>query len=144
MPTTQTARRVLTLLLRIIGGSSLFALIFVAAPESWMVAIYAELEMGALPTAPIVGYLARSTSAFYAITGGLFLLISTDPRRHRAVLLYLGWAVAAFGLVLLVVDWLEGMPTAWTLWEGPFIFLFGTVLVWLTGKLDGRHTSETP
>lgn len=40
-----TARRILTLLLRISGGSSLLALIFVAAPESWMVAIHAELEM---------------------------------------------------------------------------------------------------
>lgn len=47
----ETASRVLTLLLRVMGGSSLLALIFVAAPESWMAAIHAELDMGPLPTA---------------------------------------------------------------------------------------------
>ena len=59
-------------------------------------------------------------------------------------MLYLGWAIAAFGLVLLGVDGLEGMPPAWTLWEGPFVFLFGTALVWLTGQLAVRDTPDTP
>ncbi len=143
MPTAQTAGRALTLLLRVMGCSSLLALIFVVAPESWMVAIHAELDMGSLPTAPVVGYLARSTSAFYAITGGLFLLISSDLVRHRAVLLYLGWVMGLFGIVLLAVDWLEGMPLSWTLWEGPFVILFGLAIVWLTGKLDVGHGPAT-
>ena len=101
MPTAQTAGRALTLLLRVMGCSSLLALIFVVAPESWMSAIHAELDMGSLPTAPVVGYLARSTSAFYAVTGGLFLVVSNDLVRHRAVLLYLGRVMGLFGIVLL-------------------------------------------
>lgn len=92
--------------------------------------------MGPLPTAPVVGYLARSTSAFYAITGGLFLLVSTDLGRYRAILLYLGWTMMLFGVVLLVVDVLEGMPRSWTLWEGPFVVLFGGTMLWLTRQLD--------
>ena len=43
-----------------------------------MVAMHADLGLGRLPDAPIVGYLARSTSAFYAIEGGLFWVVSID------------------------------------------------------------------
>lgn len=144
MLNTRSASRALTLLLRVIGGSSLLALIFVAAPESWMAAIHAGLDMGPLPTEPIVGYLARSTSAFYAITGGLLWVISTDLVRHRAVLLYLGWAITIFGVVLLVVDVLEGMPLSWTLWEGPFVGLFGVAILWLTRYVDRPQPRTVP
>ena len=131
----EQATSALKLLLRVIGSSSLLALIFVAAPESWMVAIHAELALGPLPDAPIVGYLARSTSAFYAIEGGLFWVLSFDPVRHRPVLRYLGATTALFGLVLLTVDWLEGLPLSWTLWEGPFVGLFGLAVLWLSGHI---------
>ena len=63
--------------------------------------------------------------------------------RHRAVLLYLGRVVGLFGIVLLAVDWLEVMPLSWTLWEGPFVILFGIAIVWLTGKLDVDHGPAT-
>jgi len=142
MLSTQSASRALMLLLRVIGGSSLLALIFVAAPESWMAAIHAELDMGPFPTAPVVGYLARSTSAFYAIAGGLFWVVATDLDRHRLVLLYLGWAMTLFGVVLLVVDVFEGMPLSWTLWEGPFVVLFGGTMLWLTRRLDRPGNDE--
>ena len=135
MLSPQTAGRALTLLLRVIGVSSLFALIFVAAPESWMATIHEGMAMGPFPTAPVVGYLARSTSAFYAIAGGLFLLVATDLNRYRAVLLYIGWTMTLFGVILLAVDVLEGMPHSWTLWEGPFVVLFGGVMLWLTRRL---------
>ena len=109
----------LRLLLRLFGTSSLFALIFVAAPHSWMRAIHAWADLGEMPEAPVVWYLARSTSAFYALVGGLFWVTSFDLRRHRIVVWYLGATVTTLGGVLLVVDWWEGMPLAWTLWEGP-------------------------
>ena len=129
MVKTQTANRTLTLLLRLGGGSMLFAVLFVVAPESWMTAIHAALDMGPLPTAPVVGYLARSTSAFYAMIGGLFLIVSFDLVRHRTVLIYLGWATTIFGVVLLGIDGVEGMPPWWTLSEGPFAILFGLVIL---------------
>ena len=115
---------------------SLLALIFVVAPEAWMVAIHAALGLGRLPDAPIVGYLARSTSAFYAIEGGLFWVISFDLVRYRPVARYLGATTALFGVVLLVVDWLEGLPLSWTLWEGPFVCLFGLAVLWLSARID--------
>ena len=40
--------------------------------------------------------------------GGLLWTLSFDPRRHRAVLLYLGGAITCFGLILTAVDWVAG------------------------------------
>jgi hypothetical protein len=72
----------LRVLLGLIGTSSLLALIFVAAPYSWMNEIHQNLGMGDLShQQPVVGYLARSTSALYAILGGLFWLICFDLQR---------------------------------------------------------------
>jgi len=130
-----TEERALKLILRIIGSSSLLALIFVAAPYSWMNSIHADLGMGPMPDAPVVGYLARSTSAFYAFLGGLLWVVSFDLRRHRRVLIYLGAASACFGVVLFLVDWSEGMPWFWTAWEGPFVLVFGLATLILSRRL---------
>lgn len=132
------AQQLLRFLLRLIGSSSLFALVFVAVPYSVMDAIHSGLGMGPLPDQPVVGYLARSTSAFYAIIGGLCLVISFDPERYRTVLLYLGAAFVVFGMILLIVDWSEGMPLFWKLWEGPFVMVFGSVLFWLSLRIPAR------
>ena len=69
-----------------------------------MVAMHADLGLGRLPDAPIVGYQARSASAFYAIEGGLFWVVSFDLVRYRPVVRYLGATTAVFGVVLLGVD----------------------------------------
>lgn len=139
MVTTQAAHRTLRLLLRLGGGSMLFAVVFVVAPESWMVAIHAALDMGPLPTAPVVGYLARSTSAFYAMFGGLLLLASFDLVRHRTVLIYVGWTTTVFGAVLLGIDWFEGMPPSWTLSEGPLVVLFGLAILGFSMRLTNQQ-----
>lgn len=118
-------------LLRLMGSSSLLALIFVAAPHAWMDSIHVALGMGRLPDNPVVGYLARSTSAFYALTGGLLWVLSFDLARYRRVLTYLGTAISLLGGVLLVVDWAEGLPLVWRVWEGPFVMAFGLTVLWL-------------
>ena len=118
----------LRLLLRLFGTSSLLALIFVAAPHSWMSSLHSDLGLGRMPDSPVVWYLARSTSAFYALVGGLFWVVSFDLRRHRPVLVYLGRAVALLGLALLVIDWAEGLPLFWTVWEGPIVIALGLVI----------------
>ena len=128
--------RVLTILLRVIGGVSLLALPFVVTPYSWMNAIHMELGMGDLPPEPVVGHLARSASAFYALLGGLFLLLSRHPLRFRPVLMYLGVAVILFGVVLLCVDWIEGLPMFWRVTEGPFCVGLGTAIFLLSRRLD--------
>lgn len=135
-----TSEQTLKLILRVMGSASLFALIFVAAPYQWMDSIHSTLGMGPLPHTPVVGYLARSTSAFYALLGGLLWVISSDLGRHRRVLIYLGAAIMVFGLVLLVVDWLEGMPSLWTIWEGPFVMVFGLAILSLSRAVKRAGT----
>lgn len=89
--------------------------------------------MGELPDSPVVWYLARSTSALYAFLGGLFWTVSFDLERHRTVLVYLGAAVACLGIALLIVDWAEGLPLVWTVWEGPFVTVVG-IAIWVLSR----------
>ena len=107
--------RFLQLFLRVIGAAALLALPCALMPFTWMDQIHRGLGMGQLPDGPIVGYLARSTSLFYALIGGLFWVLSFDLFRHRTVLRYLGTALILFGLFLSGVDFLEGMPLWWSL-----------------------------
>lgn len=92
--------RLFKLFLRIIGTVALLALVAVVMPYSWMNATHQWLGMGQLPSEPIVGYLARSTSTFYAFLGGLMWLVSFDLHRHRIVLYYLGVVIVIFGAAL--------------------------------------------
>ena len=117
------------LFLRVMGSVSLLALVAVVMPYSWMNAVHGWLGMGTLPAEPIVGYLARSTSGFYALLGGLAWVVSFDLARHRQVLCYLGAATIVFGAILLAVDLLEGMPLWWSLGEGPADIGIGVVIL---------------
>ncbi len=127
--------RLLRLLLRVIGSAALVAVPCALMASSWMNAVHQGLGMGELPAEPVVGYLARSTSAFYAGLGGLLWVSSFDVRRHQLVLSYLGAAIVLFGLMLLAVDFLEGMPYWWSLAEGPFNVGFGIVILVLSWRI---------
>ncbi len=136
------SEHLLKLLLRFLGTTSLFALVFVVAPYSWLDSIHSYLGMGQLPDKPVVGYLARSTSALYAILGGLFWTVSCDLERHRLVLRYLGAAITLFGAALLVIDWWEGLPFLWKVWEGPFLMAFGLAILFLSRTIRSAHSDS--
>jgi hypothetical protein len=138
-----TSEQILKLILRLVGSSSLFAVIFVVAPYAWMDSIHSSLGMGRLPDESVVGYLARSTSAFYALLGGLFWVVSFDLRRHHQVVVYLGAAVSVFGVMLLAIDWWEGMPPLWTVWEGPFVIAFGFSILFLSRGIEPSKKDPT-
>ena len=121
--------------LRVVGTVALLAIAAVVMPYAWMNAIHQRLEMGQLPAEPIVGYLARSTSAFYALLGALLWVVSFDLVRHRLILRFLGVAIIVFGVMLLAVDFIEGMPLWWSLWEGPINMAFGTIILILSNRL---------
>jgi len=91
---------------------------------------------GELPSEPIVGYLARSTSFFYALLGGLLWITSYDLRRYRAVIGYLAMATVLLGVVLLGVDLIEGMPLAWSLGEGPLNAAIGILILVLARRVE--------
>ena len=127
--------RFLRVFLRLLGSAGLLAVFFVFVPFSWMDAIHQWLGLGDLPDKPLVGYLARWTSAFYAMLGGLFWMLSFDLRRHRLVLCYVGAAVVFFGAALGVVLALEGMPLWWCLPEGMFNVAFGVMILGLSLRI---------
>ena len=128
-------RRFIKLFLRIVGSVAGLAVFAVVMPYRWMDAIHQRLGMGKLPDEPIVGYLARSTSAFYALLGGLLWVISFHLRRNRPVLRYLGVAMVLLGAVLFIVDLVEGMPLFWKICEGPINVTFGIVILWFSHRI---------
>jgi hypothetical protein len=81
-----------------------------------------------MPTAPVVEYLARSLSAFYALVGALYLVVAADLERYRPLVRFLGVAFALMSLVLLGVDLAAGMPWWWSASEGPGGVVFGALL----------------
>jgi hypothetical protein len=121
------ADKALVFLLRLVGVGSLFALIPVLMPMSWMVATHRWLGLGEMPAGPVVEYLTRSLSAFYALVGALCLVMASDLERYRPLVRFLGVAFALMSLVLLGVDLAAGMPW-WSASEGPGGVVFGSFL----------------
>ncbi len=126
--------------LRILGTASLLALGAVFMPYSWMDAIHQWLGLGVLPTEPIVGYLARSTSAFYTFLGGMMWVVSFDLYKHRLVLIYIGAATTIFGAVLFVVDLVEDMPLWWSIGEGLSNVAVGVVILVLSCRIGNKSS----
>jgi hypothetical protein len=121
----------LALLLRLVGATALFALVAVFMPVSWMAATHRWLGLGEMPTGPVVEYLARSLSAFYALFGAHCLVVASDLERYRPLVRFLGIAFALMSLVVLGVDLAAGMPWWWSASEGPGGVVFGALLFFL-------------
>jgi hypothetical protein len=92
-----------------------------------MVSMHRALGFGEWPETPVFEYLARSIAALYGFHGGLLVLIAGDPVRHATIVKYMAFMYVAFGLIVLAIDLDAGMPTWWTLGEGPPIALTGVV-----------------
>ncbi|MBI5690486.1 MAG: hypothetical protein HZC55_10355 [Verrucomicrobia bacterium] len=127
--------KILRLILRLVGSAALLAVLAVVMPYEMMDAIHGRLGLGRLPADPIVGYLARSLSAFYALVGALMWMLSGDVRRHRPTILFLGGAFIVFGIVLVGVDWVEGLPLWWRCGEGPWVSLIGVAIAWTASRV---------
>ena len=121
--------RCLVLLLRVTAVSMGLALVPAFMPLSWMAAVHEGLKIGPFPQGPIVEYLARSLSGFYAIHGGLMWLVSTDLRRYSPILTYLIWVMIAGGAALFVLDVVGGLPAFWIWGEGPVVVGTGALLL---------------
>ena len=134
---------VLVWFLRVLGGVTLLALPFVFVPTTWMAAIHEWLEIGPFPQGPVTEYLARSLSAFYAFTGALALLFSTDVVRYRVAIRLFSGAIVAFSVVVVLwIDLKVGMPASWTWSEGPLGLPLGVVMWWLS--LDANEPPDAP
>lgn len=93
-----------------------------------------QMGLGELPRTPIVFYLARSLSFFYAAFGSLTLLLATDVRRYGPLITWWGLAAIVFALLLLGIDLSAGMPVDWMLSEVLFTFCTGAAVLLLQSR----------
>ena len=130
------SERLLVFLLRLGGALTGSAVLAVFLPESWMAAVHRSIGLGEFPASPLTDYLTRSLSAMYAFHGGFLLALSTNVRRFRGVIVYVGWATLVLGVLLTGIDLHAGLP-AWWLWaEGPWVSVIGFVIVRLASRVE--------
>ena len=111
----------------------------------------ARIYVGALPAAfllfggstggnevewTIAGFMALGI--IITALGGISSVIWVDLLQ---VIVYLGAALATFGLSLYVIDWREGMPWLWCVWEGTAVTGFGITIV-LLARREPRREGE--
>jgi hypothetical protein len=130
------AETLLVWLLRLFGIATLCALPTVFMPLSWMDWCHRRIGLGPLPEGPIFEYLARSTSAFYAILGGIILICAQDLRRYSAIITYIAVICIVAGIGVTVLDAMLSLPLAWTLSEGPMTIATGIVILILQARIN--------
>lgn len=130
MTPSQRKRRRLVFVLRLIAIGDLAAVAAVFLPASVLSIGHEWLGLGPLPDAPIVGYLARSTSILYSLHGATLLFVSRDVDRYEPVIRFLAIAIAACGSALWIVDQFEDLPLWWRLGEGPLVIGLGVAIWW--------------
>ena len=135
--------RALIILLRVVGVLSCTAIIASVMPTTWIAATHRWLGLGEFPDAPIIQYLARSIAALYAIFGGLAILISTDVQRYAPIIRFFACVTLAFGVLITGIDSIAGMPTYWTLFEGPPTVVLGVVILLLANRVERSDGSTS-
>ena len=81
-----------------------------------------------MPTTPVVEYLARSVSAFYALFGGLCLVLANDARRYRPLVRFMALLVTVMGVAFVGIDLSASMPWWWSAAEGPTTIVGGALM----------------
>lgn len=125
---TKSDKALVILFRYLLGIGGLFALFPALMPLSWMAATHRWLGLGEMPTGPIVEYLARSLSVFYALVGAICMVMASDLERYRPLVRFFGVCLALLGVVFTGVDLAAGMPWWWTALEGPGAVPMGTLV----------------
>lgn len=84
----------------------------------------------------------RSIAALYGFHGVLLLIVARKPAQHRPIVRYIGILNLVFGTLMVGIDVNAGMPTLWTVAEGPPIAVFGVLVLYLShaAHLKARPT----
>jgi len=139
--TNTTDHRTLIILLRVFGVLCCTTVFACVMPTTWIAEAHQWFGLGDFPDAPITQYLARSISALYAIFGVLTILVSTDVLRYAPIIRFLAYVTLAFAVLITGIDWMAGLPTYWTLLEGPPTFILGIVILLLVRRVQRRNGS---
>jgi hypothetical protein len=122
-------------LLRLGGVVTVTAFAAMWLPVEWMASTHERLGLGEFPRTAVVAYLARSIAALYGFHGVLLLIVATDPSRFRRIVWYVAGMNVTFGVMMVAVDVEAGMPSWWTIAEGPPIVVFGILIGLLNRSL---------
>jgi len=121
------SERWLMVLLRLVGTAGILAIVPVFMPRAWIDWGHQAAGFGPFPDGPVPEYLARCTSMFYVVAGVVQWWFSLDVRRFGRPIAALGIFMLLGGMVLLWIDIQTGMPSWWTVLEGPFSVGLGAV-----------------
>lgn len=132
------ASRRLALVLRGLGLFDLVALVAVMASDHWLDMAHQWAGLGVLPREPIVGYLARSASALYALHGAIVVFMSFDVRRYERLIRFMAWAALVHGAVILGIDLAQQLPAFWRYAEGPSFAATGLLVLGLQATSSPR------
>jgi hypothetical protein len=116
------------------GCLDLLAFVAIVMPAEWLDAAHRWAGLGTMPTEPIVGYLARSASAMYALHGAIVVFISFDVVRYERLIRFMAWAALVHGVVMFGIDAAQQMPLYWRIAEGPCFIATGAVVLWLQAR----------
>jgi hypothetical protein len=119
--------------LRICAGVLLLAAVAIVLPFATMKTINDAIGLAELPDTPLINYLTRSVSALYVFQGLLLLYLSFDVRRYPQIITFVAWVNIGFGVFMLILDTVIGMPWLWTIAEGSSILSVGMVILCLKG-----------
>ena len=141
--------KALVWIMRIMGGSMMFAIIAVLMPDSWLQAAVAKVESG-VPVGPLVEYMARGWSVFYFMLGGLIWLFSADLTRYLPAIRWTAWCYTLInGAFLAILGWLYATIEGWTWFFGMIVFdvavafLFGLALLLLSKNVKEDIAPES-
>jgi len=136
------SERFLKILLRVVGVVAALGALAVFMPTAWMARCHEWLGLGKFPEGAIVEYLARSLSAFYAMFGGLLILVSQDPKRYASVITYVAVMSLVFGVAITVIDVVIGLPLYWTLAEAASLFPLSIIILVLQRNIRSSRADK--
>ena len=127
--------KIIIIILRVTGLLLMTAFVFVFVPYEIMAKIHKQIGLGEFPQIPILAYLARSVSLFYAIHGAIVFYISFDLMKYLPVLRLLCYLGILFGICPFIIDFNAPMPKYWVYGEGPLAIILSIFILVLASKL---------
>jgi hypothetical protein len=126
-----SSERHLKFVVRFVGGLDLLALLAVLGPWDALAACIKISGVGPVVHGPLLEYLARSSSAMYALHGALMLFLSTDVHRYAPVLKFLARVGIVHAGLLAAMDFWVGLPWQWAIAESVTYFTESLLILWL-------------
>jgi hypothetical protein len=132
--TVMNEEKLQRLILRVAGAFEILAFIAVIMPRSWMEAGHALVGLGEMSRGPLLMFMIRQASYTYGMHGVSLIILATELKRFRPLLIFNGISFTLAALVFFLIDYTAGMPWFWTLSDVVGCGGFGIAILWLNRK----------